>query len=133
MMDGSETPACISASFVTVKPLATMGVPAEVVPCGDPFTISYAIPLTRPHSAEDWIGIYKLTGYGPNGCVMRIPVPGANEGTIDIGHTPDFPGDYHAQYHLGAHSDAVVGTSMVFTVRLRGSHFCLQYRLRYAG
>lgn len=119
MMDGSDTPAAISQPFATVKPLATIMVPAEAVPCGDPFRITYEISVTRPHSLDDWIGVYKLTGCGPEGCVLRMTVPEGNKGSIDFYHTPDFPGDYHAKYHLGGHSDAEVGTSKPFVVRLR--------------
>lgn len=119
LIDGSDTPAAISLPFSTVKPLATIGVPISPVACGDPFRISFQISLTRPHSTQDWIGIYKLTGCGPDGCVLSVPVPEGNQGSIDLPHTPDFPGDYHATYHLGGHSDAKVGTSQPFPVRLR--------------
>jgi hypothetical protein len=58
-MKGSSTAACVSAAFTSTIPVARVEVPREAVLCGEPWSCSYSICLTRPHNDGDWLGVYQ--------------------------------------------------------------------------
>jgi hypothetical protein len=117
-MRASSTPACVSASFSTCLPTVEIQVPAEAVVCGDAWTCSYKMHLTRQHHASDWLGVYQDLGTGPAGCAQRLAVPGKNEDVVHFGCSPAFPGTCHVKYHMGQHNDAVAAVSAPFKVRI---------------
>jgi hypothetical protein len=117
-MKGSSTPVAFSAPFKAHAPLAELTAPVDPVICGDPWSCSYKIQLTRPHHTEDWLGVYLDYGTGPKGCALRENVPANNEGRVELKCSPQFPGTYHVKYHLGQHRDAVAGVSGPFQVQI---------------
>ena len=126
-MKGSSTPVSASATFRTEIPEANLEVPSEAVVCGDPWSCSFKINITRPHHHTDWLGVYQDQGTGPKGCVQRETVPigalahdvkGSNQGVVHLQRSPSFPGTFHVKYHLGQHQNVVAGVSKQFKVRL---------------
>lgn len=117
-MRGSSTAACVSAPFSTCLPKVEIQVPSEPVVCGDAWSCSYTINLTRPHHHSDWLGVYQDQGTGPAGCAQRQIVPAQNHGRVELDISPAFPGTFHVKYHLGQHADAVAAVSAPFKVRI---------------